>query len=345
MVISAKKLAKGSVSIQEQTLQAGTSVDNFATDAYEVKNLVEGEDYTAIWGIKLADAHVAVGKVAGETDAEGIELYVLDAEAAANYEFDAAENLYGRLVVPDAESIFLTRGDRSAEGAAKIAKGANNIFEGDVDGASVEFDDWAMDAKKWYAMVLPFEVDMMQLINAFGGYVSVDVLDDTNTNTDKMNFELHGGIVPAHTPFLIKIYAAKNLNTVKFDDVDVQATQGANTTQTDAAGNELIGTYAGKQFNKDNANCWILSLNSGKWQTASETATVYPLGAYIHTANANARIFVQEEDGTVTEIEGINADGSAVEAGTYYTVNGMKLDKAPTKKGVYVKDGKKVVVK
>jgi hypothetical protein len=40
----------------------------------------------------------------------------------------------------------------------------------------------------------------------------------------------------------------------------------------------------------------------------------------------------------------IGVDESANVQG-WYTVNGMKLDKAPVEKGVYVKDGKKVVIK
>ena len=345
-VITPKKIAKGSVTIDEQTLQAGIAASNFDADAYSVENLVDGEDYAAIWGIQLADAHVdANDKIAGETDAQGIELYVIDEAAAANYEFDAEENLYGRLVIPSAQSIVLSRGDRCTQ---RIEAGEGNIFASDVENATIEFNSFAMDAKKWYAMVLPFDVTMMELINAFGGYVAVDVLDQTNTDNSRVYFELNGATIPAHTPFLIKLFAEKNLNTVKFEKdggFTVEATASANTTVTDAAENEFIGTYAGKKFNGDNTNCWIVSLNSGKVQPASATATVYPLGAYIKTATANARFFVEENDGTVTEIERINADGSVVEAGAWYTVNGMKLDKAPVEKGVYVKDGKKVVIK
>ena len=345
-VITPKVLAKGSVKIDEQTLQAGTDAANFDAAAYSVENLVGDEDYTKIWKIQLAAGHVDDNeKIAGETDAHGIELVADNEAAAANYEFDAEENLFGRLVIPAAQSIVLNRGDRSTQ---SIASGVDNIFDGDVANATIEFNSFAMDAKKWYAMVLPFEVNMFELMTAFGGYVAVDVLDATNDNNARVNFELNGEAIPAHTPFLIKLFTDKNLNAVKFAKDGgflVKATKDANTTKTDAAENEFIGTYAGKKFDHDNANCFILSLNSGLVQPASATATVYPLGAYIHTANPKARIFVQEEDGTVTEIERINADGSVVEAGAWYTVNGMKLDKAPVEKGVYVKDGKKVVIK
>ena len=345
-VITPKKLAKGSVTIDEQTLQAGSLASGFDENAYNVTNLEGTDDYTKIWKIKVAAAHITKvdGKdvITGETDAAGIELYVEDEVAAANYEFDAAEVTTGNLVIAAASSIYLSRGDRATK---SIAAGADNIFAANTNNATVEFDAFAMTAKTWYAMVLPFDVTMMQLIEAFGGYVAVDVVDGKNADTSRMNFELNGATVTAHTPFLIKLFADKNLNTVKFTGVNVKATKGANTTVSDAAENQFIGTYEGKKFAGDNANCYILSLTSGKFQPASETATVYPLGAYVKTAAAGARIFIEEEDGTVTEIESINADGTVVEAGAWYTVNGMKLDKAPTEKGVYIKNGKKVVVK
>ena len=54
---------------------------------------------------------------------------------------------------------------------------------------------------------------------------------------------------------------------------------------------------------------------------------------------------VEEADGTVTAISTIAADGIAVPAEGWYTLNGVKLQAAPTAKGVYINNGKKVVIK
>lgn len=48
---------------------------------------------------------------------------------------------------------------------------------------------------------------------------------------------------------------------------------------------------------------------------------------------------------TVTGIDYINLDPSPKEEGDYYTLDGRKLDKKPTQKGVYIVNGKKQVVK
>jgi len=56
-------------------------------------------------------------------------------------------------------------------------------------------------------------------------------------------------------------------------------------------------------------------------------------------------IIVEEADGSTTAISGITADGVAVKAEGWYTIDGMKLNAAPTQKGIYINNGKKIVVK
>ena len=73
-----------------------------------------------------------------------------------------------------------------------------------------------------------------------------------------------------------------------------------------------------------------------------------PLAAYIEivTPSAGAPKFtVQDENGNVTAISSIAADGRLVEAEGWYTVNGMRLEGAPVEKGIYVRNGKKIVIK
>ena len=80
--------------------------------------------------------------------------------------------------------------------------------------------------------------------------------------------------------------------------------------------------------------------------TADDPFTIVPTAGYFKMADQNARIFIEEPDGTTTVIKGINADGEAiVDNEGWYTLNGVKLQGAPTQKGIYINNGKKVVVK
>ena len=57
---------------------------------------------------------------------------------------------------------------------------------------------------------------------------------------------------------------------------------------------------------------------------------------------------MEEIDGTKTAIKAIDAEtvSSNIDNRTgWYTIGGMKLQSAPTQKGIYINNGKKVVVK
>ena len=74
-----------------------------------------------------------------------------------------------------------------------------------------------------------------------------------------------------------------------------------------------------------------------------------PLGAFFVDNDANAstiqRVISIEEPNGTTEISAITVDGAFVEADGWYTTNGIRLQGVPTEKGVYIRNGKKIVIK
>ena len=57
-------------------------------------------------------------------------------------------------------------------------------------------------------------------------------------------------------------------------------------------------------------------------------------------------ITVEDFDGQTTSIKTLNAETmKAYAAEGWYTLDGIKLQSAPTEKGVYINNGKKVVIK
>ena len=89
---------------------------------------------------------------------------------------------------------------------------------------------------------------------------------------------------------------------------------------------------------------------SNNWKTA-ESAPHYlaPMEAYLELTSdvAYARIFVEDFENGVTAIKSLSADevnGLKIAEG-WYTIDGIRLQGAPTQKGIYINNGKKVVVK
>lgn len=217
---------------------------------------------------------------------------------------------------------------------------------GDPTPASqVMFTKRTLNVESWNVLVLPFEVTVAELSQAFG-YAVIDELDKT-ADDGNVHFKLKvSGKIAANTPFLI--YPSddnQNLNQIVFDAVTYKKPAQATYEVADAAGNKFVGVY--KNTDIENPD-WYLSGGMFYTPKAGSKATIKPLRAYVKFASAaEARsIFIEEPDGTTTAIEGISAEGVAVPANNntiegIYNLNGVRVNKA--QKGVYIINGKKVV--
>ena len=220
--------------------------------------------------------------------------------------------------------------------------------------SSIMFTKRDLNAEKWNALVLPFEVAVKDLAAAFD-YAVVDVLDETQSDGN-VHFKLKvSGKIAANTPFLI--YPSdkyNNLNQVTFSDVTIEKGALANATVQvqDKSGNKFVGTYKDQSIYGSKYQY----VSGGKFYAATQyteasPATIKPLRAYLDlTGNVNgsrAIIFIDEPDGTTTAIKAVDAEQmlNVVNAEGWYNLNGVKLEGAPTQKGIYIKNGKKIVVK
>ena len=85
-------------------------------------------------------------------------------------------------------------------------------------------------------------------------------------------------------------------------------------------------------------------LKDGKFYAiANDAAEVPSCKAVLHIAGANARVIDLISFDETTGISGIS--GNTGISGAWYDLNGRKLQSIPTKKGVYIMNGKKVVIK
>ena len=120
--------------------------------------------------------------------------------------------------------------------------------------------------------------------------------------------------------------------------------------EVDPRGNIFYGVYAptdvyGHEYAAPTTKDGGVIKRLGGFSEASPYVSV-PTAGYFKMVDQKARIFIEEPDGTTTVIKGINADGEAiVDNEGWYTLNGVKLQGVPTQKGIYINNGKKVVVK
>jgi len=270
-----------------------------------------------------------------------------------------------------ADALVLAKADDDLDTAIKEASLTGNLYD-------VTFDNSIdMLEKNWYAMVLPFDVTPAELVGKLGTYVVVNTLSSSTMEekngkqTVDVKFKLEMDNIPAGTPFIIKPAQAVNwFQDANTDDVNdiVFTTEDITYDITDAVSDHatFTGTYktnetvkwgqnvdgeenadakyrwlCDKTYSDGTRNAWLNPKSSAHDLTAMEAYLILDAGAQ------QARIFVEDFDGNTTSIQSLSVDdiqGLKVAEG-WYTLGGVKLQAAPTEKGVYIKDGKKFVIK
>ena len=202
-----------------------------------------------------------------------------------------------------------------------------------------------LTAKQWYTLVLPFDVRVRDLSSAFG-YAIVNVPNTGNTNPDVISFQLTMDEIPANTLMVFKVDEdmpwAEN-DEVVFTNKKIVYDPEAEPI-SDVAGNVFCGVY--EKTGISETNDWYIWTDGKPYSAGAAARTIYPLNGYVHfkEATANARIILEEADGSTTAINAVGADKSNAAEG-WYSVDGVKLNNQPTQKGVYINNGKKVVIK
>lgn len=202
-----------------------------------------------------------------------------------------------------------------------------------------------IEKEKWYTLVLPFDITVRELSSKFG-YAIVNVPDTNNDKSNLMKFKLTMGTVDANTLMLFKVDAPMDWeelgDTIVFEDKTIVAP--TDDWATDVAGNQYIGVY--QEYKTGDREFFIWTDGKPWGGTAETSVTVYPLSGYVRYNKApdNPQLSLENPDGTTTIISAVNVDSLNAAEG-WYTVGGVKLEGEPTQKGVYINNGKKVVIK
>ena len=181
-------------------------------------------------------------------------------------------------------------------------------------------------------VVLPFDLTADQVADAFGAGTKVynfsETSDDSNNVT--INFNEGDGSITANVPVLVKATEATSAQT--FNNV---ITVPASEAQVGGNNVSFVGTYApitvaaGDYF-----------VSGGLLYKSAGATNLKAFRAYIDAQEASSvKMFI---DGLETAISAINAEAEA-EQGAIYNLAGQRVSKAV--RGIYVKNGKKVVVK
>lgn len=203
-----------------------------------------------------------------------------------------------------------------------------------------------MVANEWNTICLPFDVTMDKAKAAFGDNVKIVELDtEAAVDANVLSFKASTGIVAA-TPYLIKPSAVADEYTFENVDITNKAADYSMTANVDVA---FKGIYNMVDITKDvvefGDTYYAAFLGAGNKIYKAGTGKTKGFRAYFaipKSAAASAlRVVI---DGTATSIK--NIDSEVVESNApVYNLQGQRVNGNNLTPGIYVKAGKKFVVK
>lgn len=188
----------------------------------------------------------------------------------------------------------------------------------------------------WNTFVVPFDIDNATLTAKFG---TVEVAEYAEASADAQNAtvsftKMATPAITANTPVLLKTSTAPA--SVTFNGVQVK------TGEAKVAGTnfDFVGSYDASKFVK--TGDYYIYQNKIYKSAKDDGTFIKGTRAYIEAKTTGARIVDFTIDGVTSGIRDLNADLSECED-VVYNLNGQKVQNM--KNGVFVKNGKKVVVK
>ncbi len=210
--------------------------------------------------------------------------------------------------------------------AVELDEAAGSSYTEDIDNANVTLKKTIYEG--WNTITVPFEATAAD----FGGGTLYMFTGDENAT---LKFETATSI-EANVPYLLKATTATNgVGEFKFNGVTVKA---ANELTTAGTNYNFVGTYAGLTVAEGD---FILGEDAFYRSAGGNKVKAYR--AYIQkkieeTQGARLAIVI---DGVTTAIDAI--DGKAFDNATIYNLAGQKVEKA--QKGIFIQNGKKIVIK
>ena len=215
----------------------------------------------------------------------------------------------------------------------------------------------SLSGDSWASMVVPFDMTASQVKETFGEDVVIGNLLSYQSEPDKVYFETETGAVTANVPFLIKGVTKTPpylIMGITSSPVDIPMLSTPNF--------DYIGTFKNKGLTPFTTSDYFFMANSDKLkQVASDSTkmTVKGYRAWFHSnTGAQHSISVSFSDHQFPDEEPLaedfgNQDVTSVLSledasrlsGDWYNLLGQKMTGHPMRRGVYIVNGRRVIIK
>ena len=245
-----------------------------------------------------------------------------------------------------------------ADGGVTLGKRERHqeVDDEQVEDVDVILSGRTLSKSQWNTLCLPFSMDATQIAAGSLNGATIKELDAENSNlatngTLTLTFSDVSSIT-AGKPYIVKWASGKNISDPVFYGVTINAMAPTAVTFTNNANVygdcEFVGQYSPFSITDGNKNEIIMLGSSSRLGYSRNERTLKCFRAHFYVpANGGgtlARAFVMDfGDGETTEIIGATADQSSASA--TYTLDGRRINDLPTQKGMYIQNGRKVIIK
>lgn len=185
---------------------------------------------------------------------------------------------------------------------------------------------------------------LMELDTEAGSYTHVTGLDGTTLYLNFKNAET----ITAGKPYLIKWESGSNVTDPVFRGVTVSDGSPGSVTSTDGTVT-FQGTYASVPLAKDDkTNLYLGADNKLYWPSIADFK-VNAFRAYFKLSEASttpSRFALNfGDDATGISVPSLNSQLSTLDSQPIYDLQGRRMDSSMLKKGFYINNGKKIIIK
>ena len=214
------------------------------------------------------------------------------------------------------------------------------------DIVTVKLDDRTLKKNdEWNTLCLPFDVVLANspLAGATAKTLTGASIDG---NTVTLNFGEDVETLSAGVPYIIKWADGSDIENPVFTGVTIDKTDRSISAANGQV--QFIGYYDAFDINATNTDIYYMTAGNTLRHTGVDR-TLKACRAYFQfTEPSSARSIVlnfgDEETTGVVELKNGRIE-ELKSAGAWYSIDGVKLDKKPTRKGLYIFNGKKIVIK
>lgn len=229
-----------------------------------------------------------------------------------------------------------------------------SAYNGQTD--NVIFLGRKLSKDDWNTLCLPFLMDSDQIAASSLNGATIKELNASESNlaangTLTLNFT-DASSITAGNPYIVKWASGVDISNPVFTGVTINAaapTAVSFTNNANAYGDcQFVGQYSPFSITDGNKNEIIMLGSGSKLGYSKNARTLKCFRAHFYVpANGGgtlARAFVMDfGDGETTGI--IDATADQRSASATYTLDGRRINDQPTQKGMYIQNGRKVIIK